>query len=154
MIKNPWDEGILITGIEANLASPSQYSERLAEKEGQVCVLLSFLQFNLFAVSSFLQFALFAVCSVLQFAVLWYLLFCCILLFFLVFALFLIALLFTGLILQWLLQLAKDQGVSSICIWVAGKEWLFLSIYFDSIYSIRTMLIIIMTTTYSLIVLW
>ena len=37
------DESTLITsGIEANLASPSQYSERLAEKEGQVCVSCSF----------------------------------------------------------------------------------------------------------------
>ena len=37
------DESTLITsGIEANLASPSQYSERLAEKEGQVRVSCSF----------------------------------------------------------------------------------------------------------------
>ena len=37
------DESTLITsGIEANLASPSQYSERLAEKEGQGCVSCSY----------------------------------------------------------------------------------------------------------------
>ena len=84
MVKRGDESPLITSGIEANLASPSQYSERLAEKEGQVCVSCSY---------------------------------------------FPIMLQFTGLILQWLLQLAKDPGVPSICIWVAGKERIYTSTF-------------------------